>query len=359
MADNTLFLRLAGPMQSWGTQSKLQLRRSDLFPSKSGVLGLLLACKGIARDESDQYLPDLNALAMGVRIDEPGTVQPDYHTAGAKIGIRQPKDGKVKCTEKTKLPEVQLSRRQYLWGASFLVALQGEPATIEQYAQCLNSPVWPPYLGRKCCIPSEPVLGGTGDFADLEVALSSVPWKQPHADPDQDGAATLADRECWIEAAAAQASADTKDVYDLPKRFGYWNCRSRRIRKVTVTVELEFLTAPDKRRWTDPYGPQWQKLRKARLEKDGHLCVFCQSPATDVHHTDYQDVRTETLRSLCRLCHDACTMLEYAQGDSPQRVDPLDPDQAETLLVQVHRILEAGRQTRRRRELLSRKGGMA
>ena len=40
-----LLLRLAGPMQSWGTDSKLQDRGSGEYPSKSGVIGLIAAAQ--------------------------------------------------------------------------------------------------------------------------------------------------------------------------------------------------------------------------------------------------------------------------------------------------------------------------
>ena len=36
-----LLLRLAGPMQSWGTQSRFLVRDTGMEPSKSGVIGLL------------------------------------------------------------------------------------------------------------------------------------------------------------------------------------------------------------------------------------------------------------------------------------------------------------------------------
>ncbi|MBI4285283.1 MAG: type I-E CRISPR-associated protein Cas5/CasD, partial [Chloroflexi bacterium] len=81
---NTLFLRLAGPMQSWGTSSRFQLRRTDLYPSKSGVLGMLLCAKGVRREDSRPELERLTSLLMGVRVDESGTTDWDYHTAGAK-----------------------------------------------------------------------------------------------------------------------------------------------------------------------------------------------------------------------------------------------------------------------------------
>lgn len=40
---STLLLRLAGPMQSWGTDSKFDVRRTGREPSKSGVIGLVAA----------------------------------------------------------------------------------------------------------------------------------------------------------------------------------------------------------------------------------------------------------------------------------------------------------------------------
>ena len=44
---STLLLRLAGPMQSWGTDSKFDVRRTGREPSKSGVIGLVAAALGI------------------------------------------------------------------------------------------------------------------------------------------------------------------------------------------------------------------------------------------------------------------------------------------------------------------------
>jgi len=132
--NNTLFLRLAGPMQSWGTSSRFQLRRTDTYPSKSGVLGLLLCAMGIRREDSSRALVPLTALLMGVRVDRCGILDWDYQTAGAKIGIRSA-DGKIKKTQSTGEYETLLSRRQYLYDASFLVALHGSVDTN----QCLRS----------------------------------------------------------------------------------------------------------------------------------------------------------------------------------------------------------------------------
>ena len=42
-----LMLRLAAPMQSWGTDSKFEVRKTNREPTKSGVVGLLAAALGL------------------------------------------------------------------------------------------------------------------------------------------------------------------------------------------------------------------------------------------------------------------------------------------------------------------------
>jgi len=76
----TLLLRLAGPMQSWGTQSRFDHRDTGLEPSKSGVVGLLCAALGRPRAADGS---DLAALRMGVRVDREGVLKVDYQTAGS------------------------------------------------------------------------------------------------------------------------------------------------------------------------------------------------------------------------------------------------------------------------------------
>ena len=45
----TLVLRLAGPMQSWGTQSRYTHRDTGDWPTMSGVVGLVSAALGRTR----------------------------------------------------------------------------------------------------------------------------------------------------------------------------------------------------------------------------------------------------------------------------------------------------------------------
>ena len=64
-------------------------------------------------------------------------------------------------------------------------------------------------------------------------------------------------------------------------------------------------------------------------------------------------IRPETLRSLCKMCHDACTMLEYGLDMRRNRIDPSDPEQRAAILQQIDRLV-VERRLGRRRELLER-----
>ena len=70
---STLLLRLAGPMQSWGTDSKFDVRRTQREPSKSGVIGLIAAALGIPRQDQE-ILHTLASLRLGIRVDGEGTM---------------------------------------------------------------------------------------------------------------------------------------------------------------------------------------------------------------------------------------------------------------------------------------------
>jgi len=141
---NTLLLRLAGPMQSWGTQSRFTIRDTGYEPSKSGVIGLLCAALGKPRDEShldNQGKPMLSALAalrMGVRVDREGVLQKDYHTAD---GSRHDDYGVVKASGAK--GDTVVSHRYYLADADFLLGL--ESASEELYSSLIRR--WQTHIG--------------------------------------------------------------------------------------------------------------------------------------------------------------------------------------------------------------------
>lgn len=167
----TLLLRLAGPMQSWGTTSRFNQRDTGKEPSKSGVIGLVAASLGIDRDNWNDLEP-LTKLAMGVRHDRPGVLKRDYQTAGAATT-----DTIIKAEGKPSKDGVT-SQRQYLADAVFLVGLSGEGLDLlERAHSSLRNPRWTLYLGRKSYVPSLPVWLEDGlKQSSLQDALTHHPW---------------------------------------------------------------------------------------------------------------------------------------------------------------------------------------
>jgi CRISPR system Cascade subunit CasD len=175
---NVLLLRLAGPMQSWGVQSRYKERDTGLEPSKSGVIGLLCAALGRKRHEP---IEDLKNLTMGVRADQGGSIEYDFHTAG--------KGGILRASGGVERDHVAVSIRYYLADARFLVGLEGDDLDLlTRLHTALRDPVWPLYLGRKAFVPGEPVWlkYGLMPKAELRAALETYPWLGPEGKAPED-----------------------------------------------------------------------------------------------------------------------------------------------------------------------------
>lgn len=160
-----LVLHLTGPMQSWGVHGRFDKRDTNPFPSKSAVVGFLGSALGRERGAD---MSDLAALHMAVRVDRPGQLTRDYHTAGGAYPDhrRMPKasGGRHNMTVQTE--------RWYLADAAFTVALAGDPALIGACAEALRHPRWPLFLGRRACAPVGPVVLGVLDERDPVAALT-------------------------------------------------------------------------------------------------------------------------------------------------------------------------------------------
>ncbi|MGN1410361.1 MAG: type I-E CRISPR-associated protein Cas5/CasD [Eubacteriales bacterium] len=170
-----LLLRLEGVLQSWDDSSKLDYRKTGMFPTKSGVIGLLGCALGLER--TDTRLGEIsNAVRMMVRADRPGELLVDFHTVTAEKLLNA--SGEQRSNGNT-----IISHRSYLQDASFLVGLQGSKALLEELSDALLSPKWSVYLGRKSCVPSVPVIGLlTEDYTDLWEAMSKYPLAARHKD---------------------------------------------------------------------------------------------------------------------------------------------------------------------------------
>ena len=160
-----LALLLDGPLQSWGFASRFQRRSTGLHPTKSGVIGLICAAMGLAKGsrEERELLPQLATLKMtsiaiprrssdargGTAEDLPVLRLEDYHTVLA-----------TRRASGTMNRNAVETTRQYLLDARFGAILEGPRALLEKAETGLKDPVWGVWLGRKSCIPSNPIFVG-------------------------------------------------------------------------------------------------------------------------------------------------------------------------------------------------------
>lgn len=174
-----LILRLDGPMQAWGTHTFEDFRPSNLYPTRSGLLGLLAACLGIERSDHAGQAALAASVEFSVRVDttveRPGRAHPltrngvklpDFHTVMDARKV----DGKS-----NKFPVV--SRREYLFDAAFTVALgakSGATFSLDAIAAALRRPLYTPTLGRRSCPPARPVFDGEVEAENAVVALRNA-----------------------------------------------------------------------------------------------------------------------------------------------------------------------------------------
>lgn len=187
---SVLLLRLAGPMQSWGDSSQFIHRDTRRYPTKSGVLGLLAAAQGRRRVDP---VEDLANLRFGVRVDQPGTIMSDFHTAHTK-GFDKP-------------PVV--SYRQYLTDAVFVAGVEGEAGLITALGEAVQRPSFPLFLGRRSCPVEGQLYLGQVD-GPLDAALASVPWQASEWHRRRRNQHTTLP--LYLDGGADQLGAATKDV---------------------------------------------------------------------------------------------------------------------------------------------------
>ena len=141
-------------MQSWGSSSRFTRRSTEAFPTKSALVGLLAAAQGRRRVDP---IEDLAQLRVAVRVDQPGQLLRDFHTAHR---------GEL---------SMPLSDRFYWADAAFGAFIEGPDELIEALAQAIVRPVFPLYLGRRACPPTMPLRLAVHDGAAWD-ALQATPW---------------------------------------------------------------------------------------------------------------------------------------------------------------------------------------
>ena len=225
-----LALYLCAPMQSWGASSKFGDRGTLDAPTRSGLLGLLAAACGIDKNDEArdrEWLARAAELSLCVLAFRRGDRMPDYHTVGARYDkddswqkrmIPTTPDGKPRGTDVT--------HRDYLADSVFGAVLSGDDALVSEMAAGLADPAWGVWLGRKNCIPTEPVLAGVFDSEDGAKAALAARWRASceRAGKTADGAVAFA-------IAEAVAGEEDETLLDVPVSFAKREFHARRIRR--------------------------------------------------------------------------------------------------------------------------------
>lgn len=166
-----LILTLDGVLQAWGGHTYETFRPTELFPTRSGLAGLFAACLGVRRHENERLREIALGFTYAARLDR--LPAPRDNACGRMTDFHTVQNVR---TVKGKPKETEITRRQYLEDAVFTVAVRfADDQLMDDAAQALQAPVFTPYLGRKCCLPSRPIYRSRIEADDLQAALAQIP----------------------------------------------------------------------------------------------------------------------------------------------------------------------------------------
>lgn len=172
MSTRTIVLTLAGPLQAWGSSQGTETRRTGLYPTKSAVIGMIAGALG---RPSGSPVDDLSDMRFTVRVDHPGSVIEDFHTARPNVPTKD-----VQAHPRP-ANHTQITKREFRSEAVYTVFLTGDRELIERVHEALLHPAYAPFLGRRAAVPSRPVYPANSVIHEEDVSelLSSVPWAAP------------------------------------------------------------------------------------------------------------------------------------------------------------------------------------
>ncbi|MBM6764013.1 type I-E CRISPR-associated protein Cas5/CasD [Ligilactobacillus agilis] len=153
-------IRLTAPFQFYGNQASFNVRSTNLFPTKSAIVGMVAAALGYRRE--DTRISSLNDLAFAVRIDQVGSTTTDFQIA--KYDAKKP--GK-------------LTYRDNLQDYVYVVALGGEDIDlIDKINFTLHHPKFQLFLGRRSNPPAGVLRTETFEATTpIEVLKDKLPWQ--------------------------------------------------------------------------------------------------------------------------------------------------------------------------------------
>lgn len=173
-------LLLDAPLMSWGDSSPTySVRGTGALPTLTAIHGYVACCMGISSQEDQSRYESLGYLlsfssAPSV-LNGKQEVLDDHQVSRGKNSLGERSRAAVVDTEGKYLPEGKIYHKHYLTGVVFGVVLRVEDEISSQVEEALADPYWPPFLGRKCCIPASQVFQGAfNSCEEAEEALNSA-----------------------------------------------------------------------------------------------------------------------------------------------------------------------------------------
>jgi CRISPR-associated protein Cas5/CasD subtype I-E len=160
-----LVLRLSAPLMSFGEGDYWDIRGTDVFPTKSAIVGIISCCLGYDRSDTENIAKLSDSISVSARQDNQFTLLRDYHTIMDTM----------KANGEPNKNAVQ-SYRQYLMDAEFTILISSADTSVyTQIKEALLDPVWPIFLGRKSCSPAFPIFWNEEIDADnVEYAFKEI-----------------------------------------------------------------------------------------------------------------------------------------------------------------------------------------
>jgi CRISPR system Cascade subunit CasD len=165
-------------MAAHGETGAARVRNSWSRPARSAVLGLVAGALGITHEDDASHAALSSCYGFAVRTDAVGRSLRDYHTT------HHP-EGKAARNLRTRRAELEWhdvgcipTSREYRTDALYTVALWARPGArwpLDDLAAALRHPVFVPYLGRKACALSLPMLPEIIEAGSLPDALALRP----------------------------------------------------------------------------------------------------------------------------------------------------------------------------------------
>ena len=154
-----LTFTLSGVMGSFGGSAPNERRPTALRPSRSAVLGLIAACRGIDRADRDALVDLTNGIGVATAMVGEPRLELDYQTIQSPNPVEIRRGMKVMgCPPVTRAealarpsPSTTVTRREYLTNVEAVVAVWSRAGQIDlqEVVASLERPVYVPYLGRR------------------------------------------------------------------------------------------------------------------------------------------------------------------------------------------------------------------